>query len=341
MERRVELLDQVIHAIKHEGFPMEIEAYDLNPKDVHLDGTLKIKGINKPVKIEVVKWATNKNIGVLINKAKLIGKEGILIADYINPNLAQRLKEEEVQYLDACGNAYINNKRYFIYVKGNKATNNFHAPTEITTGKMFNAVGLKVIFALLNDNELINQTYRTIADRAKVALGNITKIFNELKYQGFLVELKDKRKLIDKERLFQKWVEYYPDKLRNKLFVGEFLAPTPIWWKNIEIERFHGVWGGEVGATNLTNYLKPQDVIVYLPKLEKFNLAKKAELKKINDFAREQQNIVKLYEPFWRIDETDQYAPELLIYADLIATGNSRNIEVANIIYKEYVAGRL
>ena len=341
MRKETELLEQVIHAMQHEGLPIVIEDYDLNPKDINLDGTLKIIGVNKPVKIELVKWATNKNIGVLINKAKLLGKDGILIADYINPNLARRLKEEGIQFLDVCGNAYINNKKHFIYVKGNKATNGLHTQTEHTTGKMYNATGLKVIFAILYDENLIDQSYRIIAVQAGVALGNITKIFTELKAQGFLVEFKGKRKLIDKERLFQKWVEYYPNKLRDKLFLGEFLAPTPAWWKNVKIEKFHGVWGGEVGAANLTNYLKSQDTIVYLPKLEKFNLVKEAELKKTRGHAGTQQNLVKLFEPFWRVEDTDEYAPELLIYADLIATGDSRNIEVADLIYKEHIVGHL
>lgn len=341
MKNKSELLEQVIYAIQHEGFPMEIEYYDLNPEDINLDGTLKIKGVYKPVKIELVKWATNKNIGVLINKAKFIGKEGILIADYINPNLAQRLKKEGIQFLDACGNAYINNKKYFIYVKGNKVTDNLHTPTEPTTRRMFNTAGLKIIFALLNDEKLIIQTYRTIADRADVALGNITKIFTELKEQGFLVELKDKRKLIDKERLFHKWVEYYPDKLRNKLFLGEFLAQNHDWWNDIQIEKFHGVWGGEVAAAKLTNYLKPQDATAYIPKLEKFNLVREAELKKMTVHADIQLNIVQLFEPFWRVEDADRYAPDMLIYADLIATGNSRNIEVANLIYRERIVGYL
>ncbi|MDQ7049079.1 MAG: hypothetical protein Q9M92_05865 [Enterobacterales bacterium] len=69
MKKKTELLEQVIYAIQHEGFPMEIEAYDVNPRDRNLDGTLKIKGVNKPVNIALVKWAVNKNIGVLINKA--------------------------------------------------------------------------------------------------------------------------------------------------------------------------------------------------------------------------------------------------------------------------------
>ena len=340
MIAETELLELVIYAIKREGFPMEIEEYDLEQGKTKFDGTLKIKGIKKPVNFELVKWAENQNTGVLIYKAKLIGEDGILIADYINPNMAQRLKDEGVQFLDTCGNAYINNQKYFIYVKGNKKKSDFYLPNR-TAGQLFNTVGLKVIFALLNDEELINQTYRDIANRANVALGNLTKIFAELKEEGFLVEIKQTRKLIDKERLFQKWVEHYPYKLKNKMFLGEYMAPTPEYWKNINIKQYHAVLGGEVAAEKLTHYLKPQDMIVYLPKAEKFNFVKDAELKKLKDRTSGHLNIVALYEPFWKINEGETYAPKPLVYADLIATGNGRNIEVANIIYKDFIVGYL
>jgi hypothetical protein len=73
--------------------------------------------------------------------------------------------------------------------------------------------------------------------------------------------------------------------------------------------------------------------------LEKFNLVREAELKKATVHAGAQLNMVQLFEPFWKVEDTDKYAPEILIYADLIATGNSRNMEVANLIYREHIVG--
>ena len=57
--------------------------------------------------------------------------------------------------------------------------------------RAFTKTGLKVIFHfLLNDNQL-NQTYREIANKAGVGLGNINYVINGLKENGYLVNLND------------------------------------------------------------------------------------------------------------------------------------------------------
>jgi hypothetical protein len=44
----------------------------------------------------------------------------LLVAYYVNPLLAERLKNLGVPYIDCTGNAYLNAKTIFIYSKGNK-----------------------------------------------------------------------------------------------------------------------------------------------------------------------------------------------------------------------------
>jgi hypothetical protein len=47
---------------------------------------------------------------------------------------------------------------------------------------------------------------------------------------------------------------------------------------------------------------------------------------------------VQLYEKFWNNNTDQKYAPEILVYADLILTNDPRCIETAQMIYDKYLA---
>ena len=53
---------------------------------------------------------------------------------------------------------------------------------------------------------------------------------------------------------------------------------------------------------------------------------------------------IELREKFWEFDTegTDRaVVPPLLVYADLLATGDTRNIETAKVIYSDYLQRQL
>ena len=60
--------------------------------------------------------------GGCVAQVKGLPIEGILVADYINPNMAQRLKDRKIQFIDTVGNAYLDLPPTFIFVKGNRET---------------------------------------------------------------------------------------------------------------------------------------------------------------------------------------------------------------------------
>jgi len=49
---------------------------------------------------------------------------------------------------------------------------------------------------------------------------------------------------------------------------------------------------------------------------------------------------VAIYKPFWKNQENRTVSP-LLIYAQLMYSGNDRNIETAKLIYDEYIKPNL
>jgi hypothetical protein len=304
----------------------------------NVDGFLRIPDADVELAVEVKRWAERTNPGVLINRVKAMAGPGcaVLIADYINPNLAEKLKIAGIQYLDAAGNAYLYRRPLYIWIAGKKQN---RQPRELETqGRAFQPTGLKVIYEFLKNEGLVNAPYREIAEQANIALGAVGWVIKDLVNQGFILEGEKKRRRLTKhDALLDKWIEHYPQKLRKKLFLGNFTTDDEVWWHRVDPCDYGAVWGGEVAAERYTNYLNPQDGIVYIPKESMPLFLKDARLRRPQEFERPNINI-ELYEPFGAIVENATgLADPILVYADLVATGDPRNIETAQKLREKYI----
>lgn len=265
----------------------------------------------------------------------------LLITRYVNPRMAERLREGRLEFIDTVGNAFINQPPLYIFVKGNKPP---EAAMTARPKRIFRPTGLNVIYAFLCNPGLENQTYREIAATADVALGTVGWFMRELKEMGFLLDMgKRGKKLIQKEGLLQRWITAYPETLRPKQMLGRYRG-TYGWWENKRLDPFVAQWGGEVAAARLTQYLQPQIITIY------------TTAKYLNDFLLENRlkkdpaGEIEVLERFWQpgmiwehedrvnlIWKHKDLVHPILIYADLLATDDQRNIETAKIIYEQYI----
>jgi hypothetical protein len=263
---------------------------------------------------------------------KKLQEDLILITQYVTPPMADLMKEIGLYFMDAAGNAYINKPPLYVFVKGNKPPERLKA---VATRRLLKTGGLKVVFTLLNHPDMVNRPYREIADTAGVALGTVGWIFRDLKEMGFILEMgKRKRKMVDTQTLLKRWAEAYPDQLRPKLVIERFRTDIPYWWENVDIMDYGCCWGGEVAAAKLTKRLKPESVIIYANEPPGRLIIEK-KLRKAAD------GDIEILTPFWKFDHPFTglgMVPPLLVYADLTATGDPRNIETAGIIYDKYFA---
>jgi hypothetical protein len=88
----------------------------------------------------------------------------------------------------------------------------------------------------------------------------------------------------------------------------------------------------------LTGYLKPGELTIYAEKLPGM-LAAQQRFIRTPDYGH--AAIVDVRKRFWNFPtETDRkdVTPPLLIYADLLATGDARCIETAQLVYDGYLA---
>ena len=255
----------------------------------------------------------------------------VVIAEYIFPKIKEQLRELGIGYIEKNGNTFYKKANIFLWLEDQKTA----TPEKDKTGRAFTKTGLKLVFHFLLEEPLVNLTYRQLAERTKIGFGNINFIMTDLKEQGFLLQVnKDRFKLNRKKQLLEKWMVGYEQKLKPALVIDTFRFLNQddfIHWQKLKLRQGHTFWGGEPAAQKLTNYLRPGELTMY-------TLEKRMELTKNYKLVPGENGNVKVFQKFWNNNENDkQIAPPLLVYVDLMLTGDRRCIETAEKIYNEYL----
>lgn len=273
-----------------------------------------------------------QTLGTLIVKEGLATHSKLLVAPYITKATAERCRDLHIPFIDEAGNAYLEAPGLFVYVTGKRR------PIHTRPAPVFRALtpaGLKIVFALLDNPDMVAVPYREIAKAARVALGTVGDVLADLEERGHLApETPGPRRLLAADRLQDDWVTHYPIKLRPKLNARRFTAPAPDWWREQDVRQYHACWGGELAAEKLTGYLKAARLTLYVN-------GKPDQLILANRLRPDVNGEIEILEAFWAMDEAHQagdIAPPLVIYADLMTTTDSRNIETANLIRDQYLA---
>ncbi|MDP8246830.1 MAG: type IV toxin-antitoxin system AbiEi family antitoxin [Candidatus Tritonobacter lacicola] len=286
--------------------------------------------------VKVKKRLTRAAMGIAVQQLREYEQKGLLVTRYVTPQMADLLKEMDIPFIDTVGNVYINEPPLYIFIKGNKLRAPYqHAPLP---ARAFRPAGLKVVYALLCNPGLENAPLREIAREAAVALGTVGIVIGSLRQMGYLIVMGTRgRRLTRKDNLLTRWVTAYPEQLRPKLILGRYRAENYDWWKNADLNQFKAYWGGEIAAAVLTKYLKPQNAIIYTHHpLGNFLLN--------NRIKKDPNGNIEILKVFWKFKYLWQYpnlVHPILVYADLLATGDRRNIETARIIYEQKIKRRL
>ncbi|WP_316826357.1 type IV toxin-antitoxin system AbiEi family antitoxin [Pedobacter miscanthi] len=263
---------------------------------------------------------------------KQIYKPLMVIAERIFPAMKEKLRNAEINYLDGAGNIYIRTKRVTIWLDGFK----HEEPEKPVTNRAFTKTGLKMVFYLMLHREAINMPQRILANATGVALGNVKNVISGLEEAGYVLQIGQKRQVLQNKRaLLERWIAGYGETLKPSLHIGNFKLPTgrPLeYFNNNLIEPGKTIWGGEPAGEWLTGYLNPEIWTIYT--VEKRNQAMvKWRLIPATE------GPIQAYDKFWQDDAADvhPYAPELLVYADLLLTGDPRCIETARMIYDKHL----
>jgi hypothetical protein len=332
MQAEREIIENALRAFQQAtGLKLDkIAGEDGYPKQQRGAAMLRLQtvGARQRFVVEYRRALTQQTLGVAIRALEKVPEKGMLVTEYVNPRIAEQLKNMGIPFIDTVGNAFINDPPIYIYVTGNKPARTEH--TQL--GKTFHPAGLKVLFVMLCNDRVVEEPLRAIADLAGVALGTVARVVEDMKKRGYLLEFKDgRRRLVNKQELLQQWTLLYPTILRPKLIEGRYVATEQNWWNGAEL---NALWGGEVAAAKLTKYIKPATTTIY-------TYQPTAKLIVQHKLRPSKEGKVEILRAFWdeELNPQKTLVPPLMVYTDLMATGEPRSIETAKIIYEQELAG--
>lgn len=288
---------------------------------------------------KLIKWAANSDSSAIIKKLNEMAGEHnkVLICDYVNEELGQRLREAHINYLDKVGNAYLNVHSIHVSIQGKVPANKIISNK---ANQLFTDVGMKIIFALLTNHDLLNANYRQIANCSNVSMGAIGWVLRELKDQAFIVENMSKRGWNNRPGLLKQWCEKYPT-LKKKTQLGNYYTQDADWWKSISLERYGAVLGGEVAALSYKSDFKPKFGSIYVGKNKQDSLIRDLQLVKVDGVSAGLYPNIEIRSKFWGTDldgiGNSNVTNPLLTHADLMDTWEPKSREIAERIFKLYL----
>ncbi|MDD7886002.1 type IV toxin-antitoxin system AbiEi family antitoxin [Flavivirga sp. 57AJ16] len=299
--------------------------YTLNNEMVYIDTKNEVR----PQNIAAFEKKRSQNLPLLI------------ASKYITPKSKNILKEKKINYIDSFGNAYINLEHLKIYVEQGNAK-----PYYSDYSNLLTQTSGQIIFQLLKNPEQINETQRYLSLASKVSLGSVSKCITALIDEGFVVKWNNEQKyqLVRRDELLDKWITILNQKIlpANKIGKYSFSKQNNANWK-AQFLNTEALWAGEPAAALITNYLNPEAFTLFTEK-------KKSEILTVLKLIPDSKGDITLYQPFWidsfpmervaNINHKNVVHP-LIIYAQLIYSNNTRNIEAAQLIYNEYIKPNL
>ncbi len=314
-------------ALAMDNLPSHIQGestFDPKPDGRHYTDAeviLTVQGERYRFNVEIKHIHRKESLSMLIGVAR---PDTLLVCNRLTAHLADFCSCHAINFIDEAGNARVRCNGLNLWVEGrNSSVSPPSSQQRAKPGLGF----MKLVFALLAQEEIVGLPFRIIAERANISLGMVSKGFKYLESEK-LVSLGDTRRILDKESLCRIWIEHYRTVLRPKLGGIRLVAPDD--WRQIPLTP-DDCWGGEVAADELTHYLQPYELQLFTFE----PLQKKLALLKVkpNHAGR-----LWLVPSFWGKGlEINTKAKALLAVAELLASNDSRNKEVAKLINEQYL----
>ncbi|MBD2760702.1 hypothetical protein IEE94_14445 [Yimella sp. cx-573] len=315
-------LEGVVQERLHE-LGLQVTATSQNAGDVDLRASAPTSGGDVLLNVLVKAFLDERAARKLLMDAGTLSGSAIVAAPKISPAVGAILRDHSIYYLDSGGNAWIDLPGFKVQIAGQAPQFRPVAGVD-RPSRAFKTAGSRVIFVWLVQPSLVAAPMREIARAAGVAVGAVHNTTNDLADEGELGFAGKKRVLLDEGRLARRWVEHFVSDLRPSLKSRQLSGPPPDWW----LSR-RAAWDAEAAVSGeaalaLKGFgMRPTTTIFYSapPWPELVRTARKEQ----GEFA------VVLRERFWdpSINDEEGVVPPLLVYADALASGDSRQIDIA------------
>ena len=319
MIKESEIINDVVFNLRR---LTNLESIEVKPRGPQVRYNYNLIINNVEFACEVRTQVSKANYNLVLQQMRKLKEEVdlplLLASHYFAPDVFESFSAEGINVVDSSGNCKIEAKQLFINIIGQKST-----PIKQPKGKAFNEAGLKAVFYFLLNDTNINQPYRQISNNTGLSLGTITNVVEELLYEKFVIKTSKGRILKNKRALLDTWQVHYNQTLKPKLLLKtmEFVdSDSRKDWELIALPD--GVCGGGEGGAYLTSkYLIPEQFDIYTE-------GPSINLMMTRKMRFEENGSIHVYQKFWR-SQHERVAPMILIYADLMGSGNSRCIEAA------------
>ncbi|MCY2961764.1 MAG: type IV toxin-antitoxin system AbiEi family antitoxin [Planctomycetota bacterium] len=282
-------------------------------------------------------------IGALQHRIRDLEKQegrAILFTPYAAPAVADRLRQLDIRFVDAAGNAFLQEEGLFVWVRGQRPE---AAPPG--TRRALHAAGIKLLFVLLRGvGEACTQ--RALAARAGIALGGVGGALRELEQRGWIrVKTQGAVELLEPAAMLAHWDDGYLQTLRPKLFLrtcrrrpGTELDALADGIVEAGLSGQVRI-GGELGAALLTRGLRPTRAALHIDGLDPNDVMRRLGL------LPDREGDVDLLrafgaEPGDERGDGARTADPLLVRAELLTQPDDRLIEVAERLRTKFIEAR-
>jgi len=263
----------------------------------------------------------------------------LLLTELITPPIAEELRAHAIQFVDAAGNAFLEQRGLLVWVVGRKPA------TPVRPGRRdLHTAGLRLLFVLLQGRRT-DWTQRALAEDAGIALGGVGRILNEFERRNWIRRTAvDAIELVDPAEMLKRWDEGFAETLRPKLLLqtcrrrprtelGELR--TQITAAQLDA---HVRIGGEFGAALLTDHLRPVAATLHLTGIDDKEIMRRLELVPARD-----GDVALLQDIGGHVVTAParaNVADPLLVHAELLVRHDDRLREVAELVRTEHIETR-
>jgi len=336
--------DDIIHRgverLRELPFVKEITLrQDVDRPGGRVDGVIRVvtTTTTKDYVIEAKRTHLTRTVvqGVIARAARYAPTPWILFAPHVGRPLAHLLAEQDVNFVDLAGNCRLRvNREHFGMIEGRPPE---RRPQE---GRGIGVPGLQILFAILVRPALLKAPVRTLAEAAGVAKATAADRLAQLREQGVVFELNREKRLADPRRILDQWLRGYETQVRPRLLIGRYRTqdrdPDALE-QRIEQELGDDLrwgWGGGAAAYRLTRYYHGPDTTVHLQPAPGIDILKRLRALRANDGP-----LILLRAPGPIAFEGDQprTVNPLLVYTELLFTGDRRAREAADMVQGKYL----
>jgi len=258
----------------------------------------------------------------------------LLFAPHVGAGLGEALRERGIDYIDLAGNCHIDaDGVHMAHVEGRRPRERFAAP-----GERQRAAHYGIYFALAARPELASATVREIARHAGAGKSTVDRTLARLEADGILASTSRGRRIVRRDQLIERWVAGYVEHLRRRWTVSRY-RPAEKDPEKLERELARALdgktWGlgGGAGGWRLDHHYRGSNTVVHLATPE-------PELPRgVRALPAGDGPLVVMVTPMPSAfaSPVAEVVHPLLVYGELVASGDDRSLESAARVRQRYL----